>query len=125
MRLPCLWFSPGVADTLNGDDKPVVDTNTSEQAYTVVDGTGTGAGWTVTAEATPFTGSATGAVLPDATVFETYGDPSSESDTSVRAVQCANGSGCTLHAAHAQREHRLPRADHRGRQRFGPAGRDL
>jgi hypothetical protein len=84
------------ADTLNGHDQSVVDTNTSDQAYTVIDGTGTGAGWTVTAEATPFTGSTTGAVLPDATVFETNGDPSSESDTSVPAAQCVTGSDCTL-----------------------------
>jgi Ice-binding-like/WxL domain surface cell wall-binding len=83
-------------DTLNGYDQSVVDTNTSDQAYTVVDATGTGAGWTVTAEATPFTGRATGAVLPDATVFETNGDPASESDTSVPAASCATGSSCTL-----------------------------
>lgn len=84
------------SDTLNGHNQSVVDTNTSDQTYTVVDATGTDAGWTVTAEATPFTGSATGAVLPDATVFETNGDPSSESGTTVPAAQCATGSDCTL-----------------------------
>ena len=84
------------ADTLNGDNQSVVDTNTSDQTYTVVDATGTDAGWTVTAEATPFIGSATGAVLPDATVFETNGDPSRESSTAVPAAQCATGSDCTL-----------------------------
>jgi hypothetical protein len=83
-------------DTLNGDNQSVVDTNTSDQAYTVDDPTGTGAGWTVTAEATPFTGSATGAVLPDATVFETNGNPSSESDTTAPAASCATGFSCTL-----------------------------
>jgi hypothetical protein len=84
------------SDALNGYNQSVVDTNTSDQAYTVVDATGTDAGWTVTAEATPFTGSATGAVLPDATVFETNGDPSSESGTTVPGAQCAAGSDCTL-----------------------------
>src|ERR1700733_199976 len=83
-------------DTLNGDNQSVVDTNTSDQMYTVVDATGTDAGWTVTVEATPFTGSVTGAVLPDATVFETNGDPSRESSTAVPAAQCATGSDCTL-----------------------------
>jgi hypothetical protein len=83
-------------DTLNGHNQSVVDTNTSDQVYTVDDATGTGAGWTVTAEATPFTGRSTGAVLPDATVFAVNGDPASESDTKVPVAQCATGSGCTL-----------------------------
>jgi hypothetical protein len=84
------------SDTLNEHNQSVVDTDTSDQTYTVVDTTGTDAGWTVTVEATPFTGSATGAVLPDATVFETNGDPSSESGTTVPGAQCAAGSDCTL-----------------------------
>ena len=84
------------SDTLNGHNQSVVDTDTSDQTYTVVDTTGTDAGWTVTVEATPFTGSATGAVPPDATVFETNGNPSSESGTTVPGAQCAAGSDCTL-----------------------------
>jgi hypothetical protein len=83
-------------DTLNGYNQSVADTDTSDQSYTVTDPTGTGAGWNVTVEATPFTGTNTGAVLPDSTVLETNGDPGSESGTSAPTAQCATDSTCTL-----------------------------
>lgn len=83
------------SDTLNGYNQSVVDTDTPDQSYTVIDPTGTQAGWNVTVEAAPFTGTGTGAVLPDATVFETNGDPDSESGTSTPTARCATDSTCT------------------------------
>jgi hypothetical protein len=77
--------------TLNGLDQEVADT--TDTAYTTVDPTGTGAGWTVTAAATTFTaGSDT---LPDSGTLVTNGSTTSEADTTPPGNSCATGSTCT------------------------------
>jgi hypothetical protein len=79
------------AATLNGLDQEVADT--TDTAYTTVDPTGTGAGWTVTAAATTFT--ATSSTLPDSGTLVTNGSTTSEADTTPPGSACASGSTCT------------------------------
>ena len=45
----------GWSATVTGPDQQVVDTTTAQQAFTVTDATGSGAGWHITASATTFT----------------------------------------------------------------------
>ena len=79
---------------LDGQNQAVVDTNVSAMTYSVLDFSGTGGGWTVTAEATPFTSGATGLALPSTGVFYTNGDPSDESSTTAPTSACASNSSC-------------------------------
>jgi len=80
------------AETLNGLDQSVVDTNAGDQQYTVNDATGTGAGWKVTMSATTFTnGSHT---LLNTGTLSTNGSVSSISATTAPTATCS--ATCTL-----------------------------
>jgi hypothetical protein len=78
--------------TLTGSSQTLVDTITGDQQYTVVDATGSGAGWHVTTAATTFTnGSHT---FANTGTFVTNGSVSSISSTSAPAATCTLT--CTL-----------------------------
>lgn len=78
--------------TLTGLDQSLVDTNASDQLYTVNDATGSGAGWHVVTTATTFTnGSHT---FPNTGTFVTNGSSSSVSSTTAPSSTCT--ATCTL-----------------------------
>lgn len=78
--------------TLTGVDQSLVDTNASDQQYTVDDATGSGAGWHVTTSATQFTnGSHT---FPNTGTFSTNGSVVSITATSAPTATCT--ATCTL-----------------------------
>ena len=81
---------------LDGQSQSVSDPVASDRTYSVSDFSGTGAGWTVTAEATPFAVGTDGPVLPTAGTFYTNGDPSDESSITAPTSACASNSSLQL-----------------------------
>ena len=79
---------------LDGRNQAVVDTNSADMTYSVSDFSGAGAGWTVTAEATPFTVGAAGPALPSTGILYTNGDPSDESSEMAPTSACVSNSNC-------------------------------
>src|ERR1700722_2516491 len=80
--------------TVTGADLNVVYTIPADQLYTVVDATGSSAGWHVTVAATTFT--ATGPVtLAAAGTFSTDGSTTSMTATGYPVAACTSGSTCT------------------------------
>jgi hypothetical protein len=83
--------------TLNGLGQDVVDTTAADQAYTVDDATGSGAGWHVTVSATTFTSTTPAATLPDTGTFSTTGSVTSATATTAPTQACnGTSSDCTL-----------------------------
>ena len=83
--------------TANGFDLHLEDVTADQQSYVVDDATGTGAGWHVTASATPF---ATGDAapfnsLPNTGTLSTNGGTTYGASTAPTAV-CSDGATCTL-----------------------------
>jgi hypothetical protein len=72
--------------TLNGLNQNIVDTTAGDQQYTVLDATGSGAGWHVTTSATTFTNSAK--TLPNTGTFVTNGSTSSVTSTNAPTATC-------------------------------------
>lgn len=78
--------------TLTGASQSLVDTNTSDQAYTVNDATGSGAGWHVQIAATTFTSGSN--TFPNTGTFVTNGSTSSVSSGNAPTPTCSTT--CTL-----------------------------
>lgn len=83
------------AATLDGGDKPVVDTRPGDQQITVADDTGTGAGWHITASATTLTAGTHR--LPNTGTLTVTGSVSSPAATTPPTASCVTT--CTLPAA--------------------------
>jgi hypothetical protein len=84
----------GWSAALTGADLNLVDATTPDEIYTVVDATGSGAGWHVTVAATTFT---TGTVtLANAGTFSTNGSVTSKTTAGYPTTACTAGSTCTL-----------------------------
>jgi hypothetical protein len=75
--------------TLNGLDQQVADMTAAQQAYQVVDATGSGAGWHVTVSASTFSSASPAAALPDAATFSTNGSLTSENASSYPTAACS------------------------------------
>jgi WxL domain surface cell wall-binding len=80
--------------TLTGAAQDVVDTTPADQSLTVNDARGSGAGWTVTVDATTFTSGTN--TLADATTFFANGDPTSPTATTAPDGVCTTAGDCTL-----------------------------
>ncbi|HTT52634.1 MAG TPA: WxL domain-containing protein [Streptosporangiaceae bacterium] len=83
--------------TLDGLDHQLVDVAAADTSFTVQDFTGSGAGWTVTATATQFTGTGSSSHTLAATgtlVFN--GSTSSETAGATPGNRCAPSTTCTL-----------------------------
>jgi hypothetical protein len=84
----------GWSATVTGADLNLVDATTPDEIYTVVDATGSGAGWHVTTSATTFT---TGTVtLANTGTFSTNGSITSKTAAGYPTTACTTGSTCTL-----------------------------
>ena len=87
--------SQGWTTTLDGTNKQLV--NTADASFTVQDATGTGAGWTVTATATQFTGAgADGNTLAATGTMVYAGSGSSETSGATPGAACAPSTTCQL-----------------------------
>jgi hypothetical protein len=75
-----------VAPTLGGNGATVVDTRPADQGYSVVDATGTNAGWNVTVSATTFTDGLH--TLPNAGTFSVNGSVTTPTSTAAPAATC-------------------------------------
>jgi hypothetical protein len=84
------------AVTGNGFNQRLVDATTADQAYTVYDATGSGAGWNVTVSATTFTSTTPAATLADTGTFSTNGSIASATVTTAPTATCSTGATCTL-----------------------------
>jgi WxL domain surface cell wall-binding len=84
------------ATTLNGLDQQLADMTAAQQAYQVVDATGSGAGWHVTVSASTFSSGSPAAALPDSATFSTNGSVTSETATSHPSAACSTGVTCVL-----------------------------
>jgi hypothetical protein len=82
--------------TDNGLNQLVVDLTTAQQAYTVDDATGSGAGWNVTVSATTFTSTTPAATLANTGTFSTNGSVASQALTTAPTATCTSGATCTL-----------------------------
>ncbi len=80
--------------TLSGLDQSLVDTTTAHQSYTVVDATGSGAGWHVTASATTFTSGTL--TLANAGTLVTNGSLTSITSANAPTPVCSPLSLCLL-----------------------------
>jgi hypothetical protein len=83
---------------LNGADQELVDTTTADQTLGVVDATGTGAGWNISASATQFTtGGDTPLTLAAATTLSINGAAAGvQTDTTAPDGSCLAGSTCVV-----------------------------
>jgi hypothetical protein len=80
-----------------GVDQHLVDPTVADETYTVVDATGTGAGWHITVSATTFTSTGTGnPVLANAGTFSTNGSLTSATATGYPTSACSPSTTCTL-----------------------------
>jgi hypothetical protein len=80
---------------VTGSDLNLVDPTPADQLYTVVDATGSSAGWHVTVAATTFT--ATGpVVLANTGTFSTNGSLTLMTATAYPTTACTAGATCTL-----------------------------
>jgi hypothetical protein len=87
--------SLGWSAAVTGSDLNLVDPTPADQLYTVVDASGTLAGWHVTVAATTFT--ATGPLtLPTTGTFSTNGSTASMTATGYPTTACTAGATCTL-----------------------------
>jgi hypothetical protein len=83
--------------TLGGAAQTVTDVVTADQSLTVDDATGSGAGWSITATATPFTTGGAGAVLlPDTGTLSVNGDAASATATTAPDAVCTVVTECTV-----------------------------
>jgi hypothetical protein len=92
-------FSLGWGGNVTGVDQAIADTTGggADETYVVNDSTGAGAGWHVTASATPFTtATATPAVLADAGTFQTNGSVTDETDITSPTAACSALTACTV-----------------------------
>ncbi len=78
----------------SGADLQLVDPTVADETYTVVDATGSGAGWHVTVSATTFT--ATGGTLTNTGTFSTNGSLTSITGAVYPTAACSTGSTCTV-----------------------------
>lgn len=84
----------GWSATVTGLDQQVVDTTTAQQAFTVTDATGSGAGWHITASATTFTNGTH--LLPNTATFSLTGSATSLTATTAPTTACSGTSACVL-----------------------------
>jgi hypothetical protein len=83
--------------TDTGLNQQVVDLTTAQQAYTVDDATGSGAGWHVTVSASQFTSTTPVATLSGTTTLSTNGSVASQAATTAPTGACTVGAaGCTV-----------------------------
>lgn len=80
--------------TLNGTNQSVYDANSTDEAYTVNDATGSGAGWNVTVSATTFTSGTH--TLSNTGTLSTNGSLASSTSTTAPTATCYSGASCTL-----------------------------
>jgi hypothetical protein len=84
----------GWSGTVNGLDQQLVDATPADQALTVVDATGAGAGWHITVAATQFANGAK--TLANAGTFSLTGSVTSLSSASAPTAACGTASTCVL-----------------------------
>jgi uncharacterized repeat protein (TIGR01451 family) len=81
------------AATLTGQPQAIADTSAPDTTYAVSDYSGAAAGWTITAQATPFTTTA-GTTLP-AGILTTNGNPADATSTTAPTAACTPATACT------------------------------
>lgn len=86
----------GWSGTETGSDLNLYDMTGAHETYSVIDATGSGAGWHVTTAATTFTSTTPAATLPNTGTFSTNGSTGSISSTNAPAFACTVGSTCVL-----------------------------
>ena len=89
--------SLGWTAAATGVDQHLVDPTAADETYTVVDATGTGAGWHITVSATTFTSTGTGTpTLANAGTFSTNGSLTSATAAGYPTAACSPSTTCTL-----------------------------
>jgi hypothetical protein len=89
--------SLGWTAAATGVDQHLVDPTAADETYTVVDATGTAAGWHITTSATTFTSTGTGnPTLANAGTFSTNGSLTSATATGYPTAACSPTTTCTL-----------------------------
>jgi hypothetical protein len=89
--------SLGWTAAATGVDQHLVDPTAADETYTVVDATGTVAGWHITVSGTTFTSTGTGTPkLADTGTFSTNGSLTSATATGYPTAACSPSTTCTL-----------------------------